>query len=89
MDALGFVLVGGGDDFDDLVPREFELGDLHSADVHEVGVEHAQHALVCNNKQVVLLALQLQNDRLKPDSQVMVRLGENVRISKCLQEVTM
>lgn len=80
MDALGLVLVGGGDDLDDLVARELEDGNLHGADVHQVGVEHAQDALVRDDQQVVLLALQLQDDGLQPHRQVVVRLRPRVPV---------
>lgn len=74
MDALGLVLIGGRDDLDDLVARELERGDVHGATVHQVGIQYAQHALVCDDEEVALLALQLENDRLKAYSEVVIGL---------------
>lgn len=75
MDALGLVLVRGGNDFDDLVARKFEFGNVHRTAVHQVGVEHAQDGLVRNDQQVVLLALELENDGLEADGEIVVGLG--------------
>lgn len=76
VDALGLVLIRGGEDLDDLVPRELELGNVHGAAVHEVGVEDAQDRLVRDDEEVVLLALELEDDWLEADGEVVVGLGD-------------
>lgn len=76
VDALGLVLVGGGDDLDDLVAGELEVGNVHGGAVHEVGVEDAQDGLVGDDEEVVLLALELEDDGLEADGEVVVGLGD-------------
>lgn len=75
MDALGFVLVGGGDDFNDLITGELKRGNVHCGAMHEVGVEHAQDGFVGDDKEVGLLALKFENDGLEADGEVVVRLA--------------
>lgn len=82
MDTLGFVLIRGWDDLDDLVAWKLELGDVHRAAVHQVGVEHTQNGLVSDDEQVVLLALELEDDRLEADREVMVGLQADFKIRR-------
>lgn len=42
--------------------------------MHQVGVEDAQDGLVCDDKQVVLLALELEDDGLEANGEVVVGL---------------
>lgn len=46
---------------DDLVTRELELGDVSRVAGHEVAVEDAENALVRDDEEVVLLALELED----------------------------
>lgn len=74
MDALGLVLIRSGDDLDDLVAWKLELGNIHSAAVHQVGIEHTQNGLVGDDEQVVLLTLELEDDWLEANGEIMVGL---------------
>lgn len=59
-----------------LITRELEEWDISSIASHEIAVQNAQYTLVGNNEEIILLSLKLQNDWLKTDSQIMVRLVE-------------
>lgn len=72
MNPLCLVLVGSRYNLDNLVTRELKLGDVHRAAMHEVGVKHTQDRLVRDDEQVVLFALELENDGFETDGKVMV-----------------
>lgn len=74
VNALGLVLVRSRNNLDDLVAREGERRNLHSGAVHEVGIEDAEDGFMSDDKEVVLFALELKNDRLEADCEIMVRL---------------
>lgn len=78
MNAFGLILVSGRNDLNNLVARKFEFGNIHRAAVHQVGIEHSENGLVSDDKQIVLLTLQLENDWLEADGEVMVRLKSGV-----------
>ena len=59
---------------DDLVPGEFEAWDVHRIASHEIAVQNSENRLMGNDEKVILLSLQLQNNRFKADGKVMVRL---------------
>ena len=40
--------------------------------MHQIRIQDAQDALVSNNQEIVLLALEFKNDGLQPDSKVVV-----------------
>lgn len=86
MNAFGLVLVRRRDNFDNLVAREFEFGNIHRAAVHQVGIEHTQNGLVSDDEQVVLLTLKLENDWLEADGEVMVRLETCVNRGELVKE---
>lgn len=67
VDALGLVLVGGRNDLDYVIPRELKLRDVHGRAVHQVGVEDAEDRLMGDDEEVVLLALELEDDWLQAD----------------------
>lgn len=64
---------------DDLVTGELEVGDVHCITSHEIAVQNAKNGLVSNDKEIVLLTFELENDGFETDSQVMVRL-QNVSL---------
>lgn len=74
MNALGGVVVGGGDDLDDFVARELQAGNVCCGAGHQVAVQDAENRLVCDDEKVILLALKLQDDGLKADGEIVVRL---------------
>jgi hypothetical protein len=74
VDALGRVVVGGGDDFDDLVAGELQAGNVCGGARHQVAVQDTEDRLVGDDQKVILLALELENDRLETDREVVIRL---------------
>jgi hypothetical protein len=72
VDAFSLVLVRRRDDLDDLIPWEFQLGDVHRGAMHQIRIQDAQDTLVSNNQEIVLLALEFKNDGLQSDSKVVV-----------------
>jgi len=42
--------------------------------VHQISIEHAKHALMGDDKQVVLLAFELENNGLEANGQIVVGL---------------
>lgn len=42
--------------------------------MHQVGIEDAEDGFVGDDKEVVLFALEFENDRLEADSEIVVRL---------------
>lgn len=65
MDAFGLILVRSGNDLNDLVAGKLEVGNFHRGTVHEIGVEDAEDGFVRDNEQVVLFALELEDDWLQ------------------------
>ena len=87
VDAFGRVVVRCRDDLDDFVAGELQRGDVAGGAGHEVAVEHAQDGFVRDDEEVVLLALQLEDDGLEADREVVVGLrGTSVRES-CSEHV--
>jgi hypothetical protein len=74
VDALGRVVVRGRDDFDDLVTGELQAGDVCGGAGHQVAVQDTEDGLVGDDQKIILLALQLENDRLEADRKVVIGL---------------
>jgi hypothetical protein len=74
VDALGRVVVRGGDDFDDLVAGELQAGNVCGGARHQIAVQDTEDRLVGDDQKVVLLALKLENDRLETDREVVIGL---------------
>jgi len=74
VDALGRVVVRSGDDLDDLVAGELQAGDVCGRASHEVAVQDTEDGLVGDDQKVILLALELENDRLETDRKVVIGL---------------
>jgi hypothetical protein len=74
MDALGRVVIRGRDDFDDLVTGELQAGNVCGRASHQVAVEDTEDGLVGDDQKVILLALELENDRLEADRKVVIGL---------------
>ena len=47
---------------------------MHSITSHQVAVKNPENGFVSDDEKVVLLPLQLENDRLKTNGKIMVRL---------------
>lgn len=54
------------------IPWEFQEGDIGSIAGHEIAVQDPQDTFVGNDQKIILLPLELENDRLKTDSKVVV-----------------
>ena len=79
MDALRRVVVGGRDDLDDLVTGELERGNVGGRASHEIAVENAEDGLVSDDEEIVLFALELEDDGFEAYGEVVVGLfGELV-----------
>ena len=74
MDALRRVVVRSGYDFDYFITWELEARDVVGGACHEVAVEYTEYRFVCNNQQVVLFALEFEDDWLEADCEVVIRL---------------
>jgi len=74
VDALGRVVVRGRDDFDDLVARELQAWNVCGRASHQVAVQDSKDGLVGDDQKVILLALELENDRLETDRKVVIGL---------------
>lgn len=61
---------------DNLITREFKIGDVGGIAGHQVAVQDAQHRLVRDDQKIILLTLQLENDRFKPDCEIMIGLKQ-------------
>lgn len=57
---------------DDLVAGELQCWDVHSITCHQVTIENAENRFMSNNEKIILLSFELENDRLKADSEIMV-----------------
>jgi hypothetical protein len=78
VNSLCAVVVRGWDNFDDLVAGKFEAGDVGCAAGHEIAVENPEDGLVGDDEEVVLLALELEDDRLEADCEVVVGLHDGL-----------
>jgi len=58
----------------DLVARKLQCWNGHSITSHKITVENTQNRFVSNDQQVILLALEFEDDRLEADGKVMVGL---------------
>lgn len=67
MNTLRLILVRRRNDLDNLIAGKLELWDIRGAAMHQVRIQDAENGLVRNNQEVVLLALELQNDGLEAD----------------------
>lgn len=67
MNALRLILIRRRDDLNNLIARELELGDIRGTAVHQVRIQDAEDRLMRNDQEVVLLALELENDGLEAD----------------------
>jgi len=59
---------------DDFIPGEDQAGDVLSGAGHQISVKDTENALVSDDQKIILLTLQLEDDRLHTDSQVVVAL---------------
>lgn len=62
-------------ELDDRVQRDREARRVHPVDAHQVGVEHAQHRLVRDDQDRLVVALELVDERVEPGDDVEVRLA--------------
>jgi len=88
MNALSFVLVRSGDylhlmsvhvsgidegsNLDDLVTWELETRNMHSIESHEIAIENSENRFMSNDQEIVLFALQLEDDGFKSNSEVVI-----------------
>jgi hypothetical protein len=56
----------------DLVAGKLQLGNVHSITSHQVTIENSEHGLVSNDQEIIVLAFELEDNRLKADSEIMV-----------------
>jgi hypothetical protein len=63
---------------DDFIPGEDQAGDVLSGAGHQVSVKDTENALVSDDQKIILLTLQLEDDRLHTDSQVVVALRQTL-----------
>ena len=66
---------GDDTDLDNFVSWKRQKWDVCRITGHQVAIQHSQDTLVCDNQQVILLSLQLQNNRFQSNGHVVVRLG--------------
>ena len=67
LNACCFVLVAGWDDFDDLISRKGQAGNVGGITSHKISVQDTKYAFMRNYQEIVLLALQFQDNRLESD----------------------
>jgi len=65
VNALSAVVVAGRYDLDDLVAGELEAWDVCGAASHQVSVEDPQDGLVGDDEEIVLFALELEDNWLE------------------------
>ena len=74
VDPLRRVVVRCGDDFDDLVAGELQARNVRGRTCHQVAVQDTKDGLVRDDQEVILLALELENDRLETNGEVVIGL---------------
>jgi hypothetical protein len=74
VNTLSRIVVAGRYDLDDFVARELQAGDICGGAGHEVAVENAEDGLVGDDQEIVLLALEFEDDRFEADGEIVVRL---------------
>lgn len=63
---------------DDLITRELKERNVCSIASHEVAIQDPQNTLVCNDEQIGLFPLKLENNGFQSNSQVVIRLQKLV-----------
>jgi hypothetical protein len=64
--------VGCSTNLNDFIAGKLQLRNVHSITSHQVTVENSEHGLVSNDQEIIVLAFELEDNRLKTDSEIMV-----------------